>query len=42
MKKADEDEKDREFLKAEEALEAYLDALDRIDEARKRRLEREK
>lgn len=42
MKKANEDEKDREFLKAEEALEAYLDALDRIDEARKRRQEKEK
>jgi hypothetical protein len=42
MKKADEEEKDREFYRAEEALEKYLDELDRIDEARKRRQDREK
>jgi hypothetical protein len=42
MKKADEEEKDREYYRAEEALEKYLDELDRIDEARKRRQDREK
>lgn len=42
MKKADEADKDREFLKAEEALEKYLDELDRIDERREQRRRRER